>query len=75
MPSERWGAFSVIDHIDAGALAADVLLYDRLVLPVPQDKAEEERWKFHNWQPDLQKQRIDVWATLPIPCNGMMIAV
>jgi hypothetical protein len=28
MPSERWGAFSVVDHIDEGALAADVLLYD-----------------------------------------------
>ncbi len=67
MSSERWGAFSVVDHIDAAALAADVLLYDRLVLPVPPDKAEEERWRSHNWQPDLQKQRIDLLGDIANP--------
>src|SRR5215831_10707881 len=67
MTGERWGAFSVIDHIDAGALAADVLLYDRLVLPTPEDPADEERWKANNWQPDLQKQRIDVLGDIADP--------
>lgn len=36
MSIERWGAFSVVDHKDARKLAADVLLYDRLVLPAPR---------------------------------------
>jgi hypothetical protein len=35
MSRERWGTFSVIDHKNAAALVPDVLLYDRLVLPVP----------------------------------------
>jgi uncharacterized membrane protein len=43
MSIERWGAFSVVDHKDARKLAADVLLYDRLVLPTPMDW-DRERW-------------------------------
>jgi hypothetical protein len=64
LSQQRWGAFSVRDHIDAAALAADVLLYDRLVLPVPPDAQEEKRWKDEGWQPDLQKQRLDVLGEL-----------
>jgi hypothetical protein len=67
MASERWGAFSVIDHIDAGALAADVLLYDRLILPIPASGADEKEWKSHNWQPDLQKRRIDALGDIADP--------
>src|SRR5690242_21869291 len=31
---QRWAAFSVRAHRDIGSLAADVLLYDRIILPV-----------------------------------------
>jgi hypothetical protein len=34
MSIERWGSLSVADHTDTAALAVNVLLYDRLVLPV-----------------------------------------
>jgi hypothetical protein len=44
MSRQRWGAFSVKDHIDAAALAADVLLYDKLRFPVPP-KEDEVRWE------------------------------
>ena len=64
MSHERLGGFSVKDHIDAAALAADVLLYDRLLLPVPPDKSEEERWEKENWKPALQKQRLDILGEL-----------
>jgi hypothetical protein len=67
MSNERWGAFSVIDHIDAAALAADVLLYDRLLLPVPPNKTEADRWQKHAWQPELQKQRLDLLGDLAEP--------
>ncbi|MBS1857951.1 MAG: hypothetical protein JST11_21460 [Acidobacteria bacterium] len=67
MDSQRWGAFSVIDHIDAGALAADVLLYDKLMLPVPPDEAEIRRWEKEQWQPGLQKQRLDLLGDLAEP--------
>jgi hypothetical protein len=32
---DRWGALSVKDHLDARALTAEVLLYDRLIVPEP----------------------------------------
>ncbi len=67
MSTERWGGFSVKDHIDAAALAADVLLYDRLLLPVPLDKSEEKRWEVEDWKPELQKERLDVLGDLVEP--------
>jgi hypothetical protein len=38
---ETWGTFSVTDHLGRRAFVADVILYDRLVIPVPD--AEERR--------------------------------
>jgi hypothetical protein len=43
--SERWGTFSVIDHKNAASLVPEVLLYDPLVIPVPSDDNENQRWK------------------------------
>ena len=51
MSIERWGAYSVVDHKDARKLAADVLLYDRLVLPTPPDQ-DRERWVKNKWDPE-----------------------
>lgn len=36
MSHQLWATYSVRDHLDPGRLAADILLYDRLVFPVPQ---------------------------------------
>lgn len=41
MSMEVWATYSVKDHLDARALAADIMLFDRLVFPVPQ-QAEYE---------------------------------
>ncbi len=57
MSIERWGAFSVIDYKDARKLAADVLLYDRLILPVPPDW-DRERWIQNGWDPEGLDRRI-----------------
>lgn len=62
--SQRWGAFSVRDHKDAAALAADVLLYDRLLFPVPPNEDERKRWRSEGWDPDLQESRLDVLGDL-----------
>ena len=43
MAFETWGTFAVDDHLGKRAFVADVLLYDRLVIPVP-DARERERW-------------------------------
>jgi hypothetical protein len=67
MSQQRWGAFSVKDHIDAAALAADVLLYDKLRLPVPHNAKEVNRWKREGWKPGLQRNRLDVLGELAEP--------
>jgi hypothetical protein len=33
MPLQLWATFSVVDHLDLEALVADVLLYDKLIIP------------------------------------------
>jgi hypothetical protein len=63
MASQIWGTFSVKDHCRANAFVREVLLFDRLVLPVPSDEQERSRWRQpnpknsqENWDPD----RLDV---------------
>ncbi len=41
---ELWGTFAVNDHCRANAFAREVLLFDRLVLPVPANEGERARW-------------------------------
>ena len=62
MPFERWGSLSVADHIDTAALAVNVLLYDRLVIPVMTDQPDRDErayWVSKGWDPDLQARRLD----------------
>jgi hypothetical protein len=51
---EIWGALSVADHLGPKALVAEVLLFDRLVVPVPPpgDDEQEADWKARDWDPD-----------------------
>lgn len=53
MPREVWGTYSVIDHKAPRAFIADVMLYDRLVLPVPEE-GEWHLWEENDWAPDRQ---------------------
>jgi hypothetical protein len=46
-----WGTFSVKDHCLPRAFVAEVMLYDRLVIPVPPDAAEQGRWEAQGWDP------------------------
>ena len=57
MSIERWGAFSVVDHKDARKLAAEVLLYDRLLFPTPTDW-DHDSWVCKGWDPDGLNKRI-----------------
>ena len=65
----RWATFLVIDHKNLISLIPEVLLYDRLVFPVPTDEADRARWKDprNNWDPDLLAQRIKELGDLAIP--------
>ena len=73
---QRWAAFSVRAHRDIGSLASDVLLYDRIILPVPEDDPERERWVRHDWAPDLIALRTIQAAgvIIPVPWTAQLRA-
>jgi len=54
MGKQVWGTFSVKDHCNPNAFVAEVMLYDRLVIPVPpqNDHKEQVRWREMGWEPD-----------------------
>jgi len=57
MPSQLWGTYSVADHCGAYPFIADLVLYDRLLVPVPPEGDEEEwkRWDHKRWRPERQR--------------------
>ncbi|MGA9670210.1 MAG: hypothetical protein WBQ94_13440 [Terracidiphilus sp.] len=56
MSHQRWGAFSVMDHKAPGGLAPEVLLYDKLVFPVPVTDQQWARWEREGWEPGRQEE-------------------
>ncbi len=54
-----WGTFAVSDHVVERAFVADVLLYDRLVVPVPTPD-DVERWEANEWQPEQLRNLLNV---------------
>lgn len=59
MSFETWGTFSVADHLGPRAFVADVLLYDRLVIPVPDDN-ERERWVGLGRHPEILDRKLEI---------------
>lgn len=66
---QRWAAFSVRAHRDLAALATDILLYDRIILPVPEDDTEYDRWVRRDWAPDEIPRRViqSAYRIIPVP--------
>ena len=71
MPKQRWGVFSIQGNSDPGSLAQEVLLYDRLVIPVPAGSTERTHWQTMGWNPELLEQRIEQLGPVarPVPWN------
>ena len=59
IPWRLWGTFSVADHTRVHPFVADVLVYDRLVIPTPAT-GDESRWADKGWRPDAQAELIDI---------------
>ena len=66
MTRERWGTFSVIDHLNASAFVPEIILYDRLVIPVPFNDEDKSRWANNGWQPDLLDERLEALGDIAI---------
>jgi len=67
MNTEFWGTFSVNDHRRRRAFVADVLLYDRLAVPVPDGDEEWERWVRLGRNPERQRRLIEILGSHAIP--------
>jgi hypothetical protein len=59
---EIWASFSVFDHLKSGAFLSEVVMYDRLIVPVPPqaDRAEWDRWEAEGWDPSRQQELLSV---------------
>jgi hypothetical protein len=62
MSLQIWGCYSVADHLVSRAFVADVLLYERLIIPVPpaNDTAQLSEWKRAGWNPERQEELLEV---------------
>ena len=56
---QLWGTFSVVDHLRPDAFVSDVLVYNRLVVPVPPDDAVDA-WEQARWEPGRQRTILDI---------------
>jgi hypothetical protein len=59
MPREVWAVHSVRDHMTNYPFVVDCLLYDRVRIPVPDDK-DRGRWFEQEWDPGRLQRFIDV---------------
>jgi hypothetical protein len=69
MSRERWGAFSVMDHNDPASVAPDVLLYNKLVFPVPATPVEKDRWEREGWHPERQVKLLEALGDLAVSAS------
>jgi hypothetical protein len=63
---EVWAAYSVADHLAKKAFVADVMLYDRLVIPIPADD-DQERWGPDGWNEARQQHVLSILGERAIP--------
>jgi hypothetical protein len=66
MSTELWGTFSVRDHLVERAFVADVLLYDRLVIPTLPADGDPAKWPA-GWNLSQQKETLDLLGELAVP--------
>jgi len=67
MSRERWGTFSVADHLRPRPFVAEVLLYDRLIIPCPSDDEDRARWTEIKRNPELLDRNLKILGDLAIP--------
>src|SRR5713226_10486902 len=57
-----WGTMSVLDHTRPRPFFAEILLYDKIVVPVPipDDDADWARWATLGRRPERQRELLDI---------------
>lgn len=74
---ERWGAFSVRDHVSDAPFVSEVLLYDRLIIPIPDpnDNLAEVSWAHEGWKPNVLRDCLDVLKVKTDKADGLALTV
>lgn len=74
---ERWGAFAVRDHVGPAPFVTDVLLYDRLIIPIPdpKDPLAEAYWEGREWQPELLDDCLKILKVKTESQDGLALTV
>lgn len=61
MSREVWATFAINDHCVPRAFVADVMLYDRLVIPVPPDHpTEDDKALWAKWDVERQAELLEI---------------
>ncbi len=63
---EVWAAYSVVDHLAKRAFVADVMLYDRLVIPIPAAD-DRSRWQEKQWDEARQARLLSLLGDRAVP--------
>jgi hypothetical protein len=63
---QRWGTFATVDHLQRRPFVADVLLYDRLVIPSPADDWNHNQWVQRRWDPARLQRYLGVLGDLAV---------
>src|SRR5690349_4473425 len=59
-----WATFSVADHTRRRVFVSDVLLYDHLIVPIPDGDDERDRWRGLHRDPDRQDSVLSIIGDL-----------
>jgi hypothetical protein len=65
---------SVRDHISLAPFVTEVLLYDRLIIPVPPDKDQDANWE-QEWQPELLHKCLEILKVKTDETDGLALTV
>ncbi len=72
---ERWGTFSVRDHMSDAPFVSDTLLFDRLVVPVPDpaDKSSDAFW--NKYEPERLHACLEILKVKTDDKDGLALTV
>jgi hypothetical protein len=60
MSWQLWGCYAVNDHLQKRPFVADVLLFDRLVIPVRPQRDRRARAAWKHWEPEKQEELLEI---------------
>lgn len=67
MTQQLWGCYAVNEHLRKRAFVADVLLFERLVIPVPPEDDPKALLPWKRWDGHKQKKLLEILGGIAYP--------